>query len=273
MKTLKRICLLTFIILLSSNLHSQNLLPEWHRKHQINEEMAISKAVGTYKNDSLNITVKLTENEGRLMGEIESPFSEGFLMFDEEKNSSIKVKYKNLAIHLVEGWINNNDYDIYDVTGGRWFNDSISTFNYVKYFKRTYKSLNNEQDSVKTYRVLGTYKRDQWDNHGYTNDGFSYGTYVEINTWSGKTKYMGIGWQNKRPNNAAGWRFGDLNTRFTRTKMIFEPRTPSKFIAFDAISDIKVGINFLPIGMSKKDYDKHNVTYCRIGNVRFNKVK
>ncbi len=60
---------------------------------------------------------------------------------------------------------------------------------------------------------------------------------------------------------------------FSRIKMTFEPRPTSKFIAFDAISDIKVGINFLLKGMYKDDYQGRKVIYCYIGNIKFKKAK
>jgi len=270
---MKWIFFLGFSLTVHSFLTAQNLLPEWHREHVAEEAWSIAKVAGIYENDSLGISITLEEDDGRLRGTIKSPFSEGFLMFDEARNTPLKKRYRDRATHLVEGWVHGNDWEIYDIVGGRWFDDSTSTDRYVRYFKRTYESLHNDTDSVRSFRVLGTYKRDQWDKHGYSNDTSSNGTYVEINTWGGQTKYMGIGWQNKRPDHAAGWRFGDLNTRFTRTEMIFEPRTPSKFVAFDVVSDITVGVNFLPKGMHKKDYQEHQVTYCYVGNVRFEKVR
>nr|WP_321237572.1 hypothetical protein [uncultured Psychroserpens sp.] len=271
---MKKKRLLFFIpLLLCLNIKAQNLLPEWHREYQVEEEWSIDKAIGVYRNDSLNITVSLEKNDGRLKGVIESPYSEGFLMFEEEKNKDYKIKYKKLVQRLIDGWISKNDIQIYDVVGGRWFKDSVSTDRYVLYFKQNFQSLNNETDSIKNYRVLGTYKRDQWDYHGYSNDGYSYGTYIEVKTYSGKTKYIGLGWQNQRPLNIGGLHMGDQNHRFSRKELIFEPRSPSKFVAFDVVSDLKTGINFLPKGMSKKDYQKHKVKYCYIGDTKFIKVE
>ena len=73
--------LFLFFLFIGFTVYSQNLLPEWHRKYQAEEEWALAKVEGKYRNDSLNTTIVLEEQDGRLIGTIFSQFSEGFFVF------------------------------------------------------------------------------------------------------------------------------------------------------------------------------------------------
>ncbi len=272
MKNLKTLLVLVLLINVST-ISSQNLLPEFHRKYKVQEDWSLNKVQGKYANDSLNISITLKPNDGQLVGEIISPNSEGFLQFDNDRSNFDKSEYRKTAERIMHGWVNDNKWEMYDGIGGRWFKDSISSDGYLKYFTKTYGHLRNGENDIKAYRILGTRLRDEWSYHGYSNKGSALETIIEITTHDNKIKFMGFAWD-AQTRKAASFSLSGINIRFSRNKMIFQPRSASNYIGFDVLSDAKITIGFLDevAGIDRKNFKESIINYLFIGGIKFLKV-
>ena len=270
--------LITFLVLFQvlsvNSLSSQNLLPEFHRKYKVQEDWSLNKVKGIYVNDSLHITITLKPYDGQLIGEIDSPNSEGFLQFDNDRNSTDKTAYRKTAERIMHGWLNDNKWEIYDGIGGRWFKDSVSSDGYLKYFTKTYGHLHNGKNTIKAYRILGTRLRDEWSNHGYSNKGSVLETIIEITTHDDKTKFIGIAWDSTT-RKAASFGLSGINIRLARSKMVFQPRSASNYIGFNVLSDVKITIGFSDetAGIDRKNFKETTIDHLYIGGVKFLKAK
>ncbi len=262
------------ILLFGGTSKAQNQLPDWHRQYQVEEAWALPKVAGKYHNAALQITITLRAEDGWLIGSIDSPNSEGFLQFADDRHDPEKLFYAERAERIMRGWLSGNDWEMYDGVGGRWFEDTISTDRYIRYFKRTFRHLESTEDSVRSYRVLGTRLRDEWSKHGYSNQGSTLETIVEVETYAGKIEYIGMAWDRKRKY-AASWSNSQRNTRFARDRMIFQPRSPSRYVAYDVISDNTITIGLLDEekGIDRKNFQESTIHHLSIGGVKFKKME
>ena len=154
------------------------------------------------------------------------------MFFDDERNDPDKNYWNAQAEKLVKAWLRGNKLEMFEVIGGRWFQDTVSTDRYVRYFLQTYGHLQNDSVFIVDFRVLGTGLRDEWSNHGFSNERFHPGDICRKSLqMKAKTEYLGFAWDLDRKC-AASFRLAQQNTKFLRQKMLFEPRSPSKYIAY-----------------------------------------
>jgi hypothetical protein len=234
---------------------------------------AAERVAGSYRNESTEEVLQLDVAEGCLDITLTGGAQEGLLAYADDRASDQMRFNDQRAQELMTALIDGDDDRMLTMIGGQWYGESSPTDTYVNYFKRTYRDIHGPSARIKTFRVLGTRMKDEWTNHGNSENGWAWETTSEVVTATGDTVYTRFAWD-PETSLAAGFGIGTF-LFYGRDRLRFLPRSPTKYVAYDVINDKTISVSFQdePAGIVEETFMDSEINHLMLGSVRFDRTR